>query len=94
MGIAQGTTQNSPCTLSGTYSASTTQSYIQSIASGWGLSIPTSGITLNKAATCGGTSGFSEVTLTSTFYTAVPQIVLLAAGGTSLTASACYPNNS
>jgi len=52
-----------------------------------------SSITLNNAATCGGTAGFSQVTLTSTFVTAVPQLVQLAAGGTSLTATACYPNN-
>lgn len=94
MGIAQGTTQHSPCASGGSYSAATTQSYIQTVASGWGLSIPNSGISLNNAAACGGTSGFSQVTLTITFATVVPQIVLLAAGGTSLTATACYPNNS
>jgi len=94
MAIAQGTTQSSPCASSGTYSASSTQSYIQSVGSGWGLSIATSDITLNKTATCGGTSGFSQVKLSNTFTTAVPQIVLLAAGGTALSATACYPNNS
>jgi len=93
MAIAQGTTQSSACASGGTYSSTTTNSYIQTIASGWGLSIPSSAITLNNAATCGGTAGFSQVTLTSTFVTAVPQLVLLAAGGTSLTATACYPNN-
>ena len=64
------------------------------VGSGWGLSIATSDITLNKTATCGGTSGFSQVKLSNTFTTAVPQIVLLAAGGTALSATACYPNNS
>ena len=50
MAIAQGTTQSSACASSGTYSSTTTNSYIQTIASGWGLSIPSSAITLNNAA--------------------------------------------
>jgi Flp pilus assembly protein TadG len=91
--IAQGTTQDSPCASGGSYSATETNSYIQTVASGWGLSVPTSGISLNAAASCGGTSGFSQVTLTSTFTSVVPKLVQLAAGGISLTATACYPNN-
>ena len=39
-------------------------------------------------------TGLSRVTITNTFTSAVPQIVQLAAGGTTLTATACYPNNS
>jgi hypothetical protein len=93
MGIAQGTVQNSSCASGGAYSSSTTKSYIQTIASGWGLSLATTDITLNNGATCGGTSGFSQVTLNTTFTTVVPQFVMLAAGGTSLTATACFPNN-
>jgi Flp pilus assembly protein TadG len=93
MAIAQGQIQNSSCASSGSYSSTSTTAYIQSVASGWGLSVPTSNITLNNAATCGGESGFSEVQITSTFNTPVPQLVQLAAGGTTLTASACYPNN-
>jgi Flp pilus assembly protein TadG len=84
----------SSCASGGAYSSSGTTSYIQNVASGWGLSVPTSGISLNNAASCGGASGFSQVTLTSTFTSVVPKIVQLAAGGTSLTASACFPNNS
>jgi Flp pilus assembly protein TadG len=94
MAIAQGSTQHSSCASSGSYSAATTKSYIQSVATGWGLTVPTSGISLNNAASCGGTSGFSQVTLTSTFTSVVPKLVRLAAGGTTLTAIACYPNNS
>jgi Flp pilus assembly protein TadG len=93
MAIAQGQIQNSSCASGGSYNTTSTQTYIQNIASGWGLSIPTANITLNNAATCGGTTGFSQVTLTSTFNTPVPAIVLLPAGGTTLTATACYPNN-
>jgi Flp pilus assembly protein TadG len=93
MGISQGKYQASSCASGGDYSSTSTTSYIQNVASGWGMSIPSSGITLNPSATCGGVAGFSEVTINATFTTVVPQIVLLAAGGTSLTATACYPNN-
>ena len=37
--------------------------------------------------------GSSQVTLTSTFNSVVPQLIELSTGGITLTASACYPNN-
>jgi Flp pilus assembly protein TadG len=85
MAIAQGAIQGSPCAAGGT------TSYIQSVASGWGLSLQSSNIQLSSS--CGTTSGFSQVQITSTFNTPVPQLVQLATGGTQLTATACYPNN-
>lgn len=82
----------SACAASGAYSASNTTSRIQQIGSQWGLSIASSDVTLSANTTCGGTTGFSKVTVTSTFASPVPQLVQLATGGTSLTATACYPN--
>jgi Flp pilus assembly protein TadG len=96
MAIAHGAIESSPCASGGTYSSSSTNTYIENIASGWGLSVTASDITLYTtppAGDCGGTSGLVEVTITNTFNTPVPQIVLLAAGGTALTATACYPSN-
>jgi hypothetical protein len=93
MAIAQGAIQGSVCASSGHYSATSTKSYIETTAGGWGVSVQDADITLSNTATCGGTTGFSQVTITNNFNTPVPQIVLLAAGGTSLTATACYPNN-
>lgn len=85
--IAQGTTQNSPCASGGT------TTYIQNIAKGWGLSLAS--ITPSTSANCGGSGGgFSQVTLTSTFTSVAPKLVQLASGGITLSASACYPNNS
>jgi Flp pilus assembly protein TadG len=97
LALAQSTqsSQNTgSCASSGAYSASSTKTYIENVASGWGLSLSASNISLNTSATSGGCAGLSQVTLTSTFTSAVPQIVQLAAGGTTLTATACYPNNS
>lgn len=90
--IAQGSNPtSSPCASSGSYSSTTATGYIQQVASGWGLSIPSSGI--NPDPTGGsGCPGLSQVTLTSTFVSVAPLLVQLA-GATSLTATACYPNN-
>jgi Flp pilus assembly protein TadG len=93
MAIAQGAIQSSSCASSGSYNATSTKSYIESTAGGWGVSVKDADITLDNTATCGGTTGFSQVTITNTFNTPVPQLVQLAAGGTTLTATACYPNN-
>jgi len=84
---------NTNCASSGAYSASNTQTYIGNIASGWGISVPTANMTLNNNTSCGGTTGFSSVTLTTNFITAVPEILPLPSGGETLTATACFPNN-
>ena len=94
MAIAQGAIQSSSCASGGAYSASSTNTYIENIASGWGLSVRDSNIHLDTTgADCGGTSGLSEVKITIAFTTPVPQIVLLSAGAEPSTATACYPNN-
>lgn len=81
------------CASSGAYSAASTTTYIQGIASGWGLTIPSGNITLNTSVTCGGVTGLSQVQLTYTFATIVPQILPSLASGETLTATACFPNN-
>lgn len=83
----------SPCASGGSYSAIRTTSYIQQVGNQWGLSVPSSAITLMPNATCGGVAGFSEVSLAFRFISAVPKIVLLPAGGFVLSTAACYPNN-
>jgi Flp pilus assembly protein TadG len=83
----------SSCSSNGTFSASKTQTYIQQTAAQWGLTIPTANIALSSSATCGGVTGYSQATLSYTFNSVVPALVLLPAGGKSLSASACFPNN-
>jgi Flp pilus assembly protein TadG len=85
---------NSNCASSGTYNATSTQTYISNTASGWGISVPVGNMTLNNNTSCSGTAGFSQVKLTTTFVTAVPEILPLPSGGSTLTAIACFPNNS
>ncbi len=69
----------------------TTQSAVAAAAA---LSVAAPAVTLNHAATCGGVSGLSQVTLTTTFTTAVPQLLTALTGGVTLVATACYPNQS
>ncbi len=84
--IAQGSNPtSSPCASGGT------TSYVTKVAKAWGLTLAT--IT-PSTPTSGGCAGLSQVTLTSTFTSVAPTLVQLGAGGITLTASACYPNNS
>jgi Flp pilus assembly protein TadG len=93
MAIAQGAKPNGSCISSGSYSSTATKTYIENIASGWGLSLSASDISLSTSVASGGCTGLSQVSLTKTFTSVVPLLVHLNAGGITLTASACYPNN-
>ena len=83
----------SSCSTSGSFSDTKTKTYVQQIAAQWGLSIATGNITLSSSASCGGVAGYSQATLSYTFNSVVPAMVLLPVGGKSLTATACFPNN-
>lgn len=84
--IAQGSNPtSSPCASSGT------TTYITNVAKAWGLTLASID---PSTPTTGGCAGLSQVTLTSTFTSVVPSLIQLGASGITLTASACYPNNS
>ena len=76
-----------------TYNATNTTSYIQQVANQWGVSLPSASITQDNAASCGGTTGFSQVSLAFTFTSVVPNLVNISSGGIPLSATACFPNN-
>ncbi len=81
------------CTdTSGNYNAANTITFIQTKATGWGISLTSSNITLTSSTTCGGQSGFSQVTLSYAFKTAVQSILPAYVGPLSLSATACFPN--
>jgi Flp pilus assembly protein TadG len=82
----------SACAFGGSYNAANTTSYIQGVAQSWGLTIPGGNISPSYNTTCGGTSGFSTVTIKTTFTSVVPKVVLLPGSGKSLSATACYPD--
>jgi Flp pilus assembly protein TadG len=85
----------SSCAASGAYSSSNTDTYIENMASGWGVTLTASDIVLNNNATCAGisaTNGFSSVTINYTFQSVVPTFISSLSGGTALTTTACFPN--
>ena len=70
------------CASGGAYSSSNAVRYIQGVASGFSLTVPTANLTLNRAASCAGLSGFSSVSISYTFHAAVP--VLLGSGSSAM----------
>jgi Flp pilus assembly protein TadG len=80
-------------TAGGAYSSANTTTYVVTQAADMGVTITDSMVTLNNAATCAGTSGFSTVTISYKFVTIAP--LLLPSLGSSFTvpASACFPNH-
>ena len=91
----------SSCASSGTYDAPTTTTYIENIAHNWGITLVGANVTLARPSTnanCLPTlttplTPMSEVTITYTFQTAVPQLFDMLVGK-SLTSHACFPNSS
>jgi len=82
------------CASGGAYSSTNATTYIQGVASGFTLAVPTANVTLNRAATCAGISGFSSVSISYTFQAAVPVLLGSASSAMPLTATACFPNDS
>jgi Flp pilus assembly protein TadG len=86
--------QSGCATAAYAYSSSNTTTYIQTVANQWGISLPSANIIqTNTGTTQCGTSGFSQVSLTFTFQSVVPNLVQIPSGGIPLSATACFPNN-
>jgi Flp pilus assembly protein TadG len=83
----------SSCASGGAYSSANAITYVQGVASNWGITIPTADITPTNSTSCGGTSGFSQVQIVYTFNTLVPNIIPISPSGQNLTVTSCYPNN-
>ena len=84
----------SSCASGGAYSSANTATYAQSVANGWGITVPTSSITSTASTSCAGVSGFSQVTISYTFQTVVPLVLTSLSNGIPLTATACFPKQS
>ena len=93
MGLVQ-----SGCGTAGTYDTTNSQTigFVQSVATQWGIALPGAGIApvRTTSTTCGGVSdpkGFSQITLSYDFKTAVP-LLISALVPLPLTVSSCFPN--
>ncbi len=86
--------QAASCASAGVYSASTTMAFLTQQASVWDITLTNNSYVLNRSASCGGISGFSQVTISYTFTTLVPLLLTSMGAGVPLTVQACFPNQS
>ncbi|HEY3777221.1 MAG TPA: TadE/TadG family type IV pilus assembly protein [Rhizomicrobium sp.] len=84
--------QSTSCYASGIYSDANTISYVQNVAQGWGISVPTADIVPTQSTTCGTVAGFAQVQITYQFSTVVGSLIPALANET-LTATSCFPDN-
>ncbi|MGH6889356.1 MAG: TadE/TadG family type IV pilus assembly protein [Rhizomicrobium sp.] len=84
--------QSTSCYSSGSYSQTDTIDYVQGVASGWGISVPTADIVPTQSTTCGTVAGFAQVQITYQFATVV-SLLIPALANQTLTATACFPDN-
>lgn len=82
------------CAAAGVYSSANTTTYVMSLATSRGVTITAATIALNNTATCGGATGFSQVSINYDFTTAAPALLTSLVHGFTVPASACYPNHS
>jgi Flp pilus assembly protein TadG len=84
-----------PHCISGTaYDETATKTFIIDRAASFGVRLATGDITVTTSApaTDCGIIGFSRVSINYTFNTVAPKLITSLAGGSVLTASACFPN--
>lgn len=79
------------CMAAGKYDATAARQYIMTSASSKGVALTQPNVTLDRNATCFGTSGFSQVTIAYTFSTALPDFITALASGAVMNATSCFP---
>jgi hypothetical protein len=79
---------------SGAYSAGNTTNYVVGLATSRGVVITAAMVALNNTASCGGASGFSQVSISDSFTTVAPTLLTSLVNGLTVPASACFPNSS
>ena len=82
------------CAAGGVYSQGNSTDYIVTLAGNRGVTVDAATITLNNAASCGGASGFSRVTINYRFVTVAPALLTTLGAAFAVPATACFPNNS
>lgn len=79
------------CTSDKAYDKAKAQEATLKIAGAYGVAIDKSDITIEKNATCNGVSGFTKVTVTYDFDSALKPLLTSLVDGLNLSAVACYP---
>jgi Flp pilus assembly protein TadG len=81
------------CAAGGVYSSASTKAYVVSRATAAGVVITPATVSLSNAASCGGATGFSQVSINYHFATVAPALVAVLANGFTVSVAACFPNN-
>jgi Flp pilus assembly protein TadG len=81
------------CAAAGVYSSASTNAFVVSRATAAGVVITPATVSLSNVATCGGASGFSQVSINYNFATVAPALVAVLANGFTVSVAACFPNN-
>lgn len=87
MGVPQ-----SGCMSGSSYNAAASVTFARTMASGRGVTLAISDVAINHNATCYGITGFSSVTITHTFDSALPSFISALASGPTMHATSCFPN--
>jgi hypothetical protein len=82
------------CASGGAYNAADTTSYVVGLASSRGVVITPGVVSLSNTASCGGASGFSQVSISYDFVSVAPGLLASLVHGFVVPASACFPNSS
>lgn len=80
------------CADDGTLSEANAVAFIVERAIGLSVAITPADVAVEPNATCAGVGGFSQVTLSYTFTTALPILFGSLSAGVPLSATACFPN--
>jgi Flp pilus assembly protein TadG len=80
------------CYSSGAFSATSAVAHVQDVANSWGVTIPSSAITVTQNTNCGNVPGFAEVRISYAFSSVAGKLVP-GLNNVPLSASSCFPNN-
>ena len=80
------------CTVGGSFDSATTKAYVVDEAGRLGVPITASDVAIQPTTTCNGLAGFASVTITYTFVSAAPELIVALLTGPTVSATACFPN--
>ena len=80
------------CGSGGVYNATTTTGFLTGKAAVWDIALTPGSFVLDRTATCGGVTGFSQVTISYGFVTVVPLLLTQLGASVPLVVQACFPN--
>ncbi len=82
----------SECTVGGSFDSATAKAHVVAEAGRLGVPITAADVTIVPNTTCNGLTGFASVDITYTFVSAAPELIVALLTGPTVSATACFPN--